>query len=729
MGILLLLVTGTIHTIGNQWMSVGITDALCQVRPGSVLYLNDLYSGTEITGDGQFSGINTGSYIPENGEITVLSDTSLVFHTDHFSDGASSMPIDLTVEYTVVCRGLEMEYRLEYTQDCEFQDPLDIDFFISGWDSLAISNQTSLDECFALDGILGFQRFSGSQLFRLAGGLPDALFLMPNVSKGIAAVLDDPNAKYISVKILDTEEPRENCMGPVLHSIIPAGQVDEYYIRFSLDEYFAPVFIGAHPMGAERSSAWMLDELPLVHPPEGWIWDYSETSDGDEHVSAALISLLEEHPLMKMNWLILPDAILTPNRDSVWSEPGYEDSWSHWHSTWRVPTLAPPEYLQFLQNIQNDVYPWADRVQIGSHGYHHTPNPDSSYGMFHEFITYEPEEHQERFRMNSLDIAGCGLDSNMVRVIRYSGHRTSLSGLQAVIDHGFTFYCNGWRLTDWFAGKQFRNQWITRYQTANGRIWGSNSVWWGDYQSAYPYEYLSEVMDKGKFGLLGCHPAQMLGTFWGSGIPEMAYARIDSVLSSLENDYPNFIWLFPAEYGDFLEDLFSIRVNSICGSAPELSMSFTGGVPEGLTLCAMLHPDDLVSSVTLDGASIPWDIRDGGRLFAVAPERPPGNHRFEVIINPLVVESGNERCSGFGVTAVSPSSGNSLCIALAGIESGSDAEILVHDLSGRRVYTDEITVSSSEVHILQEDTFPSGVYFITVRSQGSSGQARTVVIP
>jgi len=479
--ILLVVLQTAYHSIGNQSLSVSVNDALCAYRPGAVVYLLDKATGSEITGSNQFSGINCGSYLPANGVVELLSDTSLVFHSACMTDGSSTLPIDIEIEYTLVGRGLEIRYRFEFLEDTEVLSPLEVDFYIFQWDSLETRNQTAIDECFPLDGGSGFQRFSGDQIFRLAGGLPEAIFILPNNAKGIAVILDEENYAYLSLRILDVEAPRENCAGPDLHSVIPAGQVEEYYIRFSMDELFAPVFISGHPFGAEHSAGWMIDELPFVHPPEGWIWSFTTVSSGDEPTAAGLISLLEDHPLMKMNFLILADAILTPNRDSVWFEPGCEDSWSHWHCTWRISTLAPPEYLEFLLNIQNDVYPWADRVRMGSHGYHHTPNPDSSYGGYHEFITYEPDEHQERFRVSMLDIDACGLDTNLVRVIRFPGHRSSLSGLQAIIDHGFTFFCNGWRLIDWYAGKQFRNQWISRFQTVNGRIWGSNSVWWGDY--------------------------------------------------------------------------------------------------------------------------------------------------------------------------------------------------------------------------------------------------------
>ncbi len=726
MSLILMSLVSTVFYIGNQWVSVGVTDETQTVRAGSVTYFHDHWSGEQIAGTGQFSGINSGSWIPANGQITVVNDTTLIFHTDHFTDGSGSFPLDLTVSYRVVNRGLEISYRFEYLEDCEFWDPLDIDFYIADWENIEISNQTAVDEEFLLDGSTGFQRFSGDQMFRLTGGSnPAAIFVLPNTSKGIVVVNDDGANPYMSVKVLDTEEPRWNCVGPVLHSIVAAGEVDEYFIRFSMDEFFAPVFIGGHPEGAECSAAWMLDELTFVHPYQGELWGFSETSSGDEGVSAGLISLLEGHPDMKMNWLLLPDGILTGNRDSVWFEPGYEDSWSHWHGTWRFSTEAPAEYLQWLRNIQDDVYPWADRVRMGSHGYHHTPNPDSSFGEFHEFITYEPEEHQERFTMFFQDIDACNLDASMIKVIRYSGHRTSLSGLQAMIDHGFEFYCNGWRLTDWFAGKQFRNQWISRYHTPNGRVWGSNSVWWGDYHMMYPTEYLSEVMEKGKFGLLGCHPISLLGVVGEIWNPE-AYARIDSILTSLESDYDNFIWLFPEEYSDYLEDCFSISVNSIDGNGPVLELNMTGNIPDGLTVCAALDPADEVLSVELDGTAVPWELRSNGRLFAVLPEAGSGDHIVSITINPMGIESGDQE-EDFAISVQSPCREKYLNVTVQGIPEGEAFDLRVLDLAGRVIALQHEEFSGSVHTINFFRPVPPGVYFVTATSGKTMVSVRTVV--
>ncbi len=731
MSFLMVSLISTVFYIGNQWISVGVTDETQTVRAGSISYFLDNWTSTQIAGSHQFSGVNTGSWIPANGDITVVNDTTLIFHTDHFTDGSASFPLDYTVTYTVVNRGLEMEYRFEYLQDCEFWDPLDIDFYIADWGSIEISNQTTVDEEFALDGTTGFQRFSGDQIFELTGGSnPQAMFVLPNVSKGMTVVNDLSSNSYMTVRVLDTEEPRENAMGPVLHSIVEAGQVDEVFIRFSMDEFFAPVFISGHLHGAERSSAWIMDELTFLHPIHGYMWGISEDSLGDEGTSAALICLLQNHPSMKMNWLLLPDGILDGNRDSVWFEPGYEDSWSHWHGTWRFSTEAPPEYLQWLRDIQDNVYSWSDRVRMGNHGYHHTPNPDSSFGEFHEFITYEPAEHQERFRVCFQDINACGLDTNLVRVLRFPGHRTSLSGLQAIIDRGFTFYCNGWRLIDWYAGKQFRNQWINRYQTVNGRIWGSNTVWWGDYQTQQPTEYLAEVMEKGKFGLLGAHPYNMLNVWQGNWDP-VAYARLDSIMTSIEEDYDNFLWLFPEEYGNFLEDCFNIRVNSINGSGSILSMELTGSIPQGLTFCAALHPDDAVNSVTLDGTPISWELRSGGRLFAVAPETSYGDHTVSISITPLGIEDENHGGSSDGTILInvqSPCAGEVLEVNIQGLQTGNVFNLQVFDIAGRAVVSQQEIYNGSDYTIHSSGHIPSGVYFVTVNSGETMASARTLVI-
>ncbi len=709
------------HQIQNQWLDLVLIDDSSQGYAGSIWSLQDKYSGKYLANlYFPYSCVMCGDYAPASGTVA-LTDTSAVFTSTAMTGPGGELPVAVTITYTLVNRGVEIHYRLEFLGDTEINEPFEAVFNTQGWGTATIENQTGLDETFPLNASTWFQRFSGSQLLRLTGGSqPPMLFVFPNVSKGILWI-EDYGQPTISMRFFDTEIPREGCARPDLHSVIPAGEVREYFVRLSVDEYFAPLFISNHPHGYERTAAWMLDELPFIHPQFGYIWGYSETSDGPEPVAASLIRLLEEHPTLKMDWLILPDGILTDNRDSVWFEPGWEWSWSHWHGTWRVSTESTQEYRQWLRNIQDHVYPWSGRVTMGSHGYHHTPNADSSYGEFHEFITYEPWEHGERFRVAMQDLNDIGLDTTLVNVIRFPGHRTSLSGLWAIIEYGFGFYCNGWRLTDWFAGKQFRNQWISMYETPFGRIWGSNTVWWGDFDAAYPYVYLSDVLDRGKFALLGCHPGPMLN---GGSCP-VAYARIDSVITSMEQDYANFGWLLPVEYGNYLEACYNITVRALRCEGGHLAMEFEGAVPSGMTFCARLDPADLVNSVSLDGVPLAWEVRSGGRLFAVSGAFGAGSHLLEVDMQPLSVPHPLVHRE---LWAASPSYSGSITIRITGDDPAGPVPVRVYDISGRVVFRGQSVFQSGVSVICPAAVLPSGLYCVSALIDGDVLVAPTILL-
>ncbi len=703
-------------------MELVVTDDCSRGCPGSVMSLVDLTSGIDLVTPGQeFSAVTLGDCRPMPGEV-YFTDSTAVFVSPGISGPSGNVPVSVSISYTLVERDLEIVYRLQFLQDVELTEPLEAVFGIRGWEQVFIENQTGPDDSFPLDGSTGFQRFSGSQIVRLSGGTkPGTMFLFPIVPKGIFRI-EDSGCPEIGLLFFDTDLPRENCQGPVLHSLVPGGESREYFAKIILDPGFRPVFVGNHPDGYERTASWMMDELPFIHPEQGYIWGYSETPDGPEPVSASMIRLLEEHPGLKMDWLILPDAILTPNRDSAWAEPGWEWSWSHWHCTWRICTEAPAEYVQWLRNIQSHVYPWSERITMGCHGYHHTPNADSSFGEFHEFITYEPWEHQERLSMAMADIAAMGLDTNMVNVIRFPGHRTSLSGLWSVIDHGFVFYCNGFRPYDCFAGEQFWNQWITMFQTPRGRIWGSNTVWWADMGQSYLYDFLSVVMDRGKFGLLGTHPIGMLA---GGEDPE-AYHRIDSVLTSLEEDYPHFGWLLPIEYGSHLEACYNISVRGVRNHGGILRMALDGEIPQGLTFCALLDPRDVVELVTLDGLPLDWEVRDGCRLFAVSNRRDPGEHLLEIRLNPERFD--NPDYSAASLISVNPSLSGNLRIGVLGGPPSEPVPVRVFDLAGRMVFSGDVDMSSGRASIRVPGGLPSGVYAVRAVIAGSPCSAEAVLL-
>ena len=185
-----------------------------------------------------------------------------------------------------------------------------------------------------------------------------------------------------------------------------------------------------------------------------------------------------------------------------------------------------------------------------------------------------PEMSEEEKTINMMidqDLTDMGLCLDSLRVIRYSGHRTSLSGLYATIAHDFEFYCNGERFMDQMAGEPFYDMYLSRYETPAGRMWGTNTVWWADYASAHPTVYLSTVLERGKYALLGGHPICM----WYGGNPD-AYWRLDSICTSLEQDYGYFGWLLPIEYGRFLEDTYRIEVTGMRTGQDFIELDFSG---------------------------------------------------------------------------------------------------------------------------------------------------------
>jgi len=709
-------------TLQNNHLLAVVTPVTAGVRAGSLTHLIDLQTGVDLSAVRQFGGVQSGPYIPVDGSIVMLSDSEAVFSSAMLRDLSTqeSLPISITIHWKLIGRGLEYSVGIQATGEAELLYPLEADFYCSPYDQAGFTNQTITDDWIAdIHASDALYRISGDQVVSLVGGsAPQATWTFPNPAKNNLVITcgAQPGADcYLTLRMYDVEPPRENCQGPDLHSILPAGETGGWYARLVLGDSPVTAFISGHPDGYERTAAWMMDEIPFVHPEQGYMWTYSTTSDGPEFVTAKMIALLEAHPEMKMNWLVLPDGILTPNRDSVWAEPGYEDSWSHWHCTWRLCTEAPPDYLQWILDIQNDVYPWADRVELGSHGYHHTPNADSSFGEFHEFITFEPGEHMERFRVFMLDCGDIGMDTTLMRTIRYPGHRTSLSGLYAAIAHGFDFYCNGIRWYQWMGGYPFWDQYMSMYRTPEGRIWGSNTVWWADYASAYPMPYLSTVLARGKHALIGAHPLPMLEPY------PTAYDRVDSVCTSMEEDYPHFGWLLPSEYGDFLAECWDVNVTSTEYFDDGLAITFTGSTSRGQTVVMRLTDELLPQQVTVDGTSVDWELRDGNRLFIGVNGLGSGQHEVRAFwLNTGISDRVTPDSAAPILHAANPS-GSLPILAGEGFPAGSCA-LSVYDLSGRLVAGETVTIDGSGAFSTSLDlsagVSTTGLHFVVAESDG-----------
>ncbi|MBN1434966.1 hypothetical protein JW921_09410 [Candidatus Fermentibacterales bacterium] len=730
-----------IVTIENGQVLARITPCLDQVRAGSLVELTDLATGIDLVDYHQFCGLQCGPMITDDGMIVVASSREAAFYSPRLIDISTgeTLPIETCITYRLVGRGIEIRTGIHTSGEAELWYPLEMDFHVGAFDTLQFSNQTTPDRTVVPQEGLGLYRISGDQVVRAVrcDSLLEGLFLFPNPAKAILALnAETPDVDhYLSIRMFDVEPPRENCTGPLLHSVLPPDSTYSFYAMLSLDPGFCPAYFCMHPGGYERTASWMLDEIPFIHPEQGDIWGFSEDPYGDEPVSAGLISLLIDHPDMLMNWLILPDAIFDANADSMWFEPGYEESWSHWHCTWRVSTEATPEFLQWLLNIQEGFYPWSERVRLGCHGYHHTPNEDSTSGSMHEFITYEPEEHVERFAMIEMDFLDMGLCQDSICAIRYAGHRTSLSGLWATIGSGmFDFYCNGVRWYEYMGGEPFYDLYLSRYETAAGRIWGTNTVWWGDYQMMYPYEYLSTVMLRGKHALLGCHPICMLA---GGTSPE-AYERADSVCGSLEQDYPWFGWVFPSDYGRFLEETYMIMVDSVRTLSSSVELHFSGGTGTGQHAVVEIPEGASVQEVTIDGSPAGWELHSPTRLFVDCGVLPRAAHVLRVGLSPEGVEARVDRRTEQPVlSALSCPAQSSGEIGLrgAGFRAWVPVRVLLFDACGRLLCSRDAMPDGSggfEAGLVSPSGgLPAGIYIALAVQDGLHGapSLRLVLLP
>jgi len=722
--------TDPVVQISNSHMTAMVTPVIAGVRAGSLLELIDLSTGLDLAAGRQFGGVQCGPYVTEDGTVVLVSDSEALFSSPGLINYSTSMelPVETSIDYRLNGRGLEMTFTIRATALREIPYPLEVDFSVGAFDEAIFGNQAGTDRTVVYDGTHGNLRISGDQVVRLEriDGLLQGTFVFPNPMNAILATNDDPGVdSYLSLRFLDTEPPRENCAGPMLHSTVPPDWTMKVYTRLSLSPDFVPAYISAHPNSLERSGSWIFDDVPFRHDADS-TWAFSETSSGPEYCSAELIQLLEDHPSLVMNWVVLADAILAPNCDSMWAEPGYEDSWSHWHSTWRICTRAPPDFLQWLRNIDQQAYPWAERVTLGSHGYHHTPSPDSAWDPFHEFITYQPEEHMERFRVIRQDFEAMGLDTTRRRAIRFPGHRTSLSGLYAIIRYGYDFYCNGVRWYETMGGEPFLDQYMSHYVTPDGSIWGSNTVWWGDYEAQYPMDYISTVLQRGKHALLGAHPSLM----WEWGAP-YAYARIDSICTSMEEDYPHFGWLLPEAYGEFMEETSHIFVSGIEDSQSQIAVSFQGQTSCGETMVVELPMTAQVQQVYIDGIPAAWTMH-GPRLFAGINGLSFGDHTLVVDLQGET--TGREPAGGGTATDLvvpSPFTG-ALQVCCSGLDAFQEVPVRVFDLAGRMVDSQAARADGAgcvSAALQGTAVLPSGLYFVHVgEGAGEGAVARAVKI-
>jgi hypothetical protein len=317
-----------------------------------------------------------------------------------------------------------------------------------------------------------------------------------------------------------------------------------------------------------------------------------------------------------MGWLVLPDNI--HNEEAIQNPDYPPGKWWLAHGSCRILTDSSPEYIQWLRNIERDsvVYGYEDRVHLGNHGLHHTP--EMEFGENYEFQYYDPTFNDSTFARIVHEFELLGLTAKSLKWIRFPGFKFTRATIEAIIKNGFILF-DYWRISD-------RVPWMLFY-TEHGRLWGVGTQWQGDMPHTYA-QMDSIFLRRGKLCHTAGHPSKWFD--WHEE-PDSSYPLIHEIFQQAEDYYPNLGYMFPdevAEYAFRVYDMLHFRAETFANA---LVISFGGSVPQGHTVVAE-WPDSVPSAegITVDGQEmLEIEVR-GRRLFIVLPELGDGLHVIHV---------------------------------------------------------------------------------------------------
>jgi len=285
----------------------------------------------------------------------------------------------------------------------------------------------------------------------------------------------------------------------------------------------------------------------------------------------------------------------------------YDNSRRHWsdaHGAEHIVDVAPKPYIDFLKRIENHtlLYGWEDRVELGSHGYHHSPSlfePDP----MHEFYYYDPYGDSLRINRIFSEYKQLGLTNASLRFMRSPGFDFSKSLLDILIDKGFVYFD-----VSYVGGLPFTSYMLQRGQN---QMWLVRNAWWADYDtSGEAITRIVSVLDQGHFGAIGGHPGNV---FYKA--TEKSYQRLKGILSSFEASYTNLGYIFPDAYADNAKSIYKLYVNGTERLDKDIIFRFHGATDSGNTVVYIGTCDN----VLLNGKAVSYKIYQGS-TYVVLPK-------------------------------------------------------------------------------------------------------------
>ncbi|NLP11376.1 hypothetical protein GX408_13360 [bacterium] len=675
--------------------------------------------------------VRSGDYQPSHFTIIPSPANTLQLESEFMQGPGGSLPLRTRITYELRRNQLRILYRFEATATVEVSNGLDIRIMSSKWKCIQSRNHFSNLESILCEDREQDHHHALQQVYEFSDEHRRMVLLFPNPYHSLVSISERAPLLLFHWHILPASSliKAQPPKGPGFASVLEKGFVLERELQlFVLNQVDQPIpfplaYLSPYPNGFDQLITIGLDDIPFYR------WTIPGAGDdNDSPIQRQLIALLQNHPLMKMSWLMVPDAIIEAQD---LANPDYPSGkWWQAHSVHRILTAAPEAYKQWLRNIDRhrQVLGYEDRVALGNHGLHHTP--EREYGHNWEFQYNDPVLCDSTFSAILREYDQLGLSSACRQWIRFPGFMFSRSAVDALIKNRFVLF-------DYDQGA-IGAPWVF-FLAPQGRIWGLQVQWEGD--SPQPYSVMDQALSRG----MVCHCAGHPGVWFKGGDPA-AFARLDSLFFAAERNYPHLGYLWPDELAQFAEQTARLQALDMQYTTHMLIFSFFGQTdgqslylewPQQTALPTYAFVDD-------QEAGLPLECRNA-RLICRLPKMPAAEHRiripFPAPIRELELSTTAVTAQSVGLNVFSfyPNPFNhstKILFRLPDSACAGPTEIALYNAAGQRVRTLFSAEAPPGLHELNWDgrddrnrPLATGVYFCRFVSRQLVRTLKVTLVP
>lgn len=394
------------------------------------------------------------------------------------------------------------------------------------------------------------------------------------------------------------------------------------------------------------------------------------------------------------------------------NDPGYmfENKRRHWADASGIESVihnAPESYIKFLRRLDTTemMYGWEDRVRLGSHGWHHTPSirEKDQPAPGWEFQYYDTTGDKLRIEKIFEGTAKIGLSRNTLRYWRSPGYKYTASLVNLLADSGFVF----------MGGQNFSCHYCVPLVRGNKRLWVNGHTFWADYDQDNSTDLIFSTLARGHLGEVGGHPDMVL---LDSSIS--SYERMNQLFTSMEREFSNLGYVFPDEYGDNANSIYTLHNCTDSAWGTERYLRFNGSVKAGVSVVLKGLCDD----VFLDGVRLPVK-RSDENTYAILPETSFGTHTV-TFTNVIMNDLPQTGFSGYYSNQIKIEN-NMIKLKLI---SRSQVKTEIYNLSGRTVFSGTRTVGKNRLYQLNLNNvnMANCVYLLKITVNGELVARRTI---